>query len=114
MFDTDEGYEGRGQFLFGMIGANEGNRGFEMDNRTNGDMNSQPRSYPQFYNVTMVGSGAGATADNDQMFRLREGTGGDFRQLVLADGKALGVRITDDATLALVPESRNIIPNCII
>ncbi len=114
MFDTDEGYEGRGQFLFGMIGVNDGNRGFEMDNQTNGNMNSQPRSYPQFYNVTMVGSGAGATADNDQLIRLREGTGGDFRNLVLSEGKALGVRITDDATLALIPDSLYISPNTII
>ncbi|NQU67921.1 MAG: T9SS type A sorting domain-containing protein [Candidatus Marinimicrobia bacterium] len=114
MFDTDEGYQGRGQFLFGMIGEQDGNRGFEMDNKTNGNMNSQPRSYPQFYNVTLVGSGSGASADNDQMIRLREGTGGDFRNLVIAEGKSLGIRITDEATLNLIPDSLYVSPNTVI
>ena len=114
MFDTDEGYQGRGQFLFGLIGEQDGNRGFEMDNKTNDDMNSQPRSYPQFSNVTMIGSGAGAQADNDQMIRLREGTGGMFKNIVIAEGKALGIRITDDATLALIPDSLYVTPNSIV
>ncbi|NOZ03913.1 MAG: hypothetical protein GXO92_04800, partial [FCB group bacterium] len=100
-FDTDLGYRGRGQFLFALIGSEDGNRGFEMDNKANDDMDAQPRSKPQFHNVTLIGSGAGATADNDQVIRLREGTGGDFRNLLIVDGKEYGVKITDDATLAL-------------
>ncbi|MEA3286861.1 MAG: hypothetical protein U9Q77_05755, partial [Candidatus Marinimicrobia bacterium] len=67
-FDVDEGYQGRGQFLFAMVGADAGNRAHEMDSKTNGDLNSTPRSHPVWYNVTLVGSGSTtATADNDQM-----------------------------------------------
>jgi len=116
-FDTDLGYRGRGQFLFGLIGSEDGNRGFEMDNKANGNMNAQPRSNPQFYNVTLIGSGTSALADNDQMIRLREGTGGDFKNLLIIDGKEFGVNITDEATLALIGtelnfSSNNIIYNC--
>ncbi|MFQ6611242.1 MAG: hypothetical protein ACE5D7_10670 [Fidelibacterota bacterium] len=116
-FDTDLGYRGRGQFLFAMLGNDDGNRGFEMDNKANGDMNAQPRSHPQFHNVTLIGSGANSPADNDQMIRLREGTGGEFRNLLIVDGKEYGINITDAATLALLGtelnfSANNIVYNC--
>jgi len=116
-FDTDLGYRGRGQFLFALIGSAEGNRGFEMDNKANDNMDAQPRSKPQFHNVTLVGSGADAVTDNDQVIRLREGTSGDFRNLLIVAGKEYGVRISDDATQALIGtelnfSANNIIYNC--
>ncbi len=106
-FDTDLGYQGKGQFLLALIGADDGNRGFEMDN-DGSNMDLQPRSFPQFHNVTIVGSGEGAAADNDQCIRLREGTGADFRNMVIFQGKEYGVRISDTPTQALItrnPES---------
>ncbi|MFQ6613599.1 MAG: FlgD immunoglobulin-like domain containing protein [Fidelibacterota bacterium] len=117
-FDVDEGYQGRGQFLFALEGADAGNRAYEMDNQTNGDMNSQPRSHPQFFNVTLIGSGSpDAVADNDQVVRLREGVSGDFGNTIIQDGKVYGVNITDQATLDLIGDSlnwssNNIIYNC--
>ncbi|MCF7796573.1 MAG: hypothetical protein K9N36_02275, partial [Candidatus Marinimicrobia bacterium] len=62
-FDTDLGYTGRGQFLFALVASDDGNRGFEMDN-DGSNMDAQPRSKPQFMNVTLVGSGTGSAADN--------------------------------------------------
>ncbi len=101
-FDTDLGYQGRGQYLFVMIGNEDGNRGFEMDN-DGSNMDKQPRSHPKFSNVTIIGSGdTNVVADNDQVIRLREGTGGDFRNMIIVDGKEYGVRITDNPTLALI------------
>ncbi|MBN2780711.1 MAG: hypothetical protein JXR21_01965 [Candidatus Marinimicrobia bacterium] len=101
-FDTDLGYQGRGQFLFAMMGSEDGNRAFEMDN-DGSDMDKQPRSFPQFSNVTLIGSGdTSVVADNDQMIRMREGSGGDFRNMIIVDGKNSGIRITDAPTLALV------------
>ena len=98
-FDTDLGYQGRGQYLFAMIGDNDGNRGFEMDN-DGSDMDKSPRSQPKFSNVTIIGSGdTSAVADNDQVIRLREGSGGDFRNMIIVDGKETGVRVTDQPTL---------------
>ncbi len=115
MFDTDEGYQGRGQNLFGLIGSDAGNRGFEMDSKTDGDMNSQPRSYPNWTNITLIGSGDPAVnADNDQIIRWREGTGGHFTNMIVAEGKALGIRVTDDATLNLIPDSLYLSPNAIV
>ena len=34
-FDTDEGYQGRGQFLFSITGAADGDNAYEMDSKTN-------------------------------------------------------------------------------
>lgn len=76
-FDTDEGYQGRGQFLFVQRAA-DSDRAHEMDNKTNGDLDSQPRSHPRFANVTVLGG----DSDGD-LLRLREGTGGDFRNYIL-------------------------------
>lgn len=101
-FDTDMGYQGRGQYLFVMQGSEEANRGFEMDN-DGSNMDKQPRSCPRFANITMIGSGdTTVAADNDQMIRLREGSGGDFRNLIIVQGKEYGVRITDDPTKNLI------------
>jgi hypothetical protein len=98
-FDVDEGYQGRGQFLFAMVGSEAGNRAHEMDSKTNGDLDSQPRSHPVWYNVTLVGSGsATATADNDQIARLREGFGGEFGNYIVVDGKDIGVRNSDNGS----------------
>jgi len=105
-FDTDLGYQGRGQFLFALLGSEEANRAFEMDN-DGSNMDLQPRSFPQFHNVTIVGSGESASADNDQCIRLREGTGGDFRNMIIYDGKDYAVRISDDPTIALVSADLN-------
>lgn len=100
-FDTDLGYQGKGQFLLALIGSDDGNRGFEMDN-DGSNMDLQPRSFPQFHNVTIIGSGEGASADNDQCIRLREGTGADFRNMIIYQGKEYGVRISDAPTQALI------------
>lgn len=110
-FDTDLGYQGRGQFLFVMIGEEDGNRGFEMDN-DGSDMDKQPRSHPKFSNVTIIGSGdTSVVADNDQVIRMREGSGGDFRNMIIVDGKASGIRITDTPTLALVSNTPGTAPD---
>lgn len=117
-FDTDEGYQGKGQFLFAILGQDICGRGFEMDN-CGSNMDVQPRSYPQFSNVTLIGPGGGTPTNDgsDQMIRLREGTGGDFRNVIVAYGNGVGVRVSDAATQALIGDSllfneNNIIFNC--
>lgn len=117
-FDTDEGYQGKGQFLFAIQGQDICGRGFEMDN-SGSNMDIQPRSYPQFHNVTLIGPGGGTPTNDgsDQMIRLREGTGGIFRNVVIAHGNGYGVRISDAATQALIGDSlifdeNNIVFNC--
>jgi hypothetical protein len=114
-FDTDEGYQGKGQFLFAMQGTDMCGRGFEMDN-SGSDMDIQPRSYPQFSNVTLIGPNGGTPAGDgsDELIRLREGTGGDFRNMVLAYGNGVGLRVKDAATIALVGDSIKFSDNSVI
>ena len=102
-FDTDEGYQGRGQFLFAMVGEEEGNRAHEMDSK----FDQHPRSMPQFANVTLIGSGSGGdvASDNDDMIRLREGTAGKFWNYIIVDGSDQVLDIRDDETKALIGDS---------
>ena len=53
--DTDEGYQGKIQHAFVMLGS-YGNHGTEMDSKTDGNPDSKPRSFPQLYNALFVGS----------------------------------------------------------
>ena len=46
---------------------------------------STPRSHPAFYGMTLVGAGALSTRPANAMMRLREGTGGKFGNLILAN-----------------------------
>ncbi len=114
-FDTDEGYQGKGQFLFAMQGTDICGRGFEMDN-SGSNMDEQPRSYPQFSNVTLIGPDGGSPSNDgsDELIRLREGTGGDFRNMVLAYGNGVGLRVKDDATQALIGDSLMFSSNSVI
>ena len=91
-FDTDEGYQGKGQYLFAMTGFG-GNHGTEMDSRTNNDMNSLPRSHPAFYSMTIIGGGASGRTGG--LMRLREGTGGKFGNIVLTNARDIGMRNDD-------------------
>ena len=90
-YDVDQGYQGRGQFLFAKVLKDDGNRAYEMDNKTNGNLDSSPRSHPVFYNATLVGPGGDVVSNNDQMARLREGVGGEFGNHIVYNGKEYGV-----------------------
>ena len=91
-FDTDSGYQGRGQFLL-VVRADDSDKAHEMDTRTNGDLDSQPRSHPHFANVTVISS----VAHGEDALRLREGTGGDFRNYII-HGANDGVRNDDNGS----------------
>ena len=79
-FDTDQGYQGKMQYLFTMLG-DEANHGTEMDSKFDTD----PRSHPEVYGMTVIGGGASG-AGHGGLMRLREGTGGKFGNIVLAHG----------------------------
>ena len=90
-FDSDEGYQGKGQFLFAMTGA-QGNHGTEMDSKTNSNFDSMPRSHPAFYSMTIIGGGSAGRGGG--LMRLREGTGGKFGNVILTNPTDVGVRIS--------------------
>ncbi len=86
-FDLDQGYRGRGQYLFAMTGSGGGFAG-EWDSKNN----DLPRSHPYFSSFTFIGGGDSATGDNkDKLVHMREGVAGHFTNGVLAHAKTLGI-----------------------
>ena len=85
-FDTDEGYQGKMQFLFALVGEN-GHHATEMDSK----IDAQPRSFPQMYGATFIGGGDMNTNSNDAVMKLREGTGGEFANIIMSHGHKNGM-----------------------
>ena len=118
-FDTDEGYQGKGQFLF-VHRALDSDKAHEMDSKTNSDLDSQPRSHPKFSNVTIMGN----TDNPEDGVRLREGTGGDFRNYIIMNVSGDAIRndangselVTQDLseTAGLYPDYLYISPNTLM
>ena len=94
--DTDLGFQGKIQFAYVMIGAS-GHHGVEMDSKINGS----PRSFPQLYGATFVhhldGSPGSVSSDDqfDATLRLREGTGGEFANIIVTNVPSTGVKQND-------------------
>ncbi len=106
MFDFDDGYSGKVQFLFGLKTADntasvDADNGFEMD-ADDQKSNLTPRSHPIFYNVTMIGNTKSTlTSDNSGLaaIQAKELTEGEIYNSVFANfryglnlTKALGTR----------------------
>merc|ERR1719197_407068 len=99
--DTDLGFQGKIQFAYVMIGAS-GHHGVEMDSK----MDGTPRSFPQLYGATFVGhleAVPASISSDDQVeaiLRLREGTGGEFGNLVVTNvnSNAVGLYMNDCAS----------------
>ena len=72
-FDTDQGYRGLNQYLFGIHDVS-GDNGFEMDGGDSklGGEDAQPASTPVFYNVTSIGFSA------NRALRIRESSAPKF------------------------------------
>ena len=93
--DTDLGFQGKIQFAYVMVGSS-GNHGVEMD--SNG---TAPRSYPQLYGATFIGYmdhvvGSVSTDDTAAaILRFREGTAGEFGNIVVYNSGTAGVKNND-------------------
>merc|ERR1719487_3125021 len=102
-FDSDLGYQGMGQFLFVMEGS-EGDHAFEMDSEYKGagmgnTKDSQPRSHPQYYSMTVLGGGTGADVRGGELMHVNDGTGGKFGNAILAHGPDNALNFQDCGTL---------------
>ncbi|KOO36616.1 lipoprotein, partial [Chrysochromulina tobinii] len=82
-FDTDQGYIGKGQFLFVMEGLS-GDHAMEMDSGVGADQDATPRSHPAFYSFTLIGGGTGTGARTGELIHINDGTGGKFGNGILA------------------------------
>lgn len=116
-YDFDETWTGKGQFWFGIQRVSSGgpDAGFEADGST--PDNVAPVSNPTIYNVTMIGSGVGATRGG-RGWLLRAGIQGTYANSVLTDfrGKCLEVQdrpnnSTTDAYAQLVAGNINLLSN---
>eukprot|EP00975_Prorocentrum_lima_P006379 1374823-Prorocentrum_lima.AAC.1 len=94
--DTDQGYQGRIQYAFVMLGQGS-NHGAEMDGPNTSGSNIAKRSFPQLYNALFVGdldNDPNSVSSDDQLpavLRLREGTGGEFGNLVVVNIGSQGI-----------------------
>jgi hypothetical protein len=96
MYDYDQGWSGRGQFLFGMkaqhptsgtIISADNDNGFECDSDDNRSYNT-PYSIPRIYNATVIGNAKSATtADNSGMSALwaKDFAGGEFYNSIFSN-----------------------------
>lgn len=98
-FDWDQGYSGKGQFLVSQQTLADGNNGIEADNnRTNNSLT--PRSAPQFYNVTLIGTGPGSNPKGEKRFgmTLRQGTAGQVSNVIVLGYPEMGATIAQEST----------------
>ena len=80
--DWTDGWRGRGQFITLQQYDDAGDNGIEADN--NGERNdATPRSHPELRNLTIMGSPESAYSDVGIL--LREGTGADIADAVVAE-----------------------------
>lgn len=102
-FDGQIGWRGKVQHALALVNADNGNRGFEMDNNeTNHAL--RPLNAPQFYNVTLVGVGDRFTQSVDEgtgvagIF-LRRGAGGVYNNIIVYNWITAGLDLRDTRTL---------------
>ena len=96
--DWTFGWSGHGQYFFVRQSPVQGDQGLEMDNNELGP-NNEPRSNPQLFNVTLVGSQAA-----DLGFLLRLGAAMELSNCVITGFGEFGVSMVDDPTLAQVDD----------
>ncbi len=87
--DYDEGFRGKGQFIFvmqGTPGADKSDKGAEQDGGNSPD-GSLPFAIPTFYNVTMIGHGQKAFTDasRNTALHFRDNAGGRYYNSAFLD-----------------------------
>lgn len=92
-FDMDEGWNGKGQFLFALQ-ADGADNGFESDGvKTLGSGNETD---PTLYNVTLVGHGATEGGDSNYGMRMREEFTGQLSNFIVTNFGGATWKVEDD------------------
>lgn len=98
-FDWDMGWQGRVQFLIVQQHADVGDNAFEGDsNKKQPDV--EPRSNPQFYNVTLVSPSSNQRSQ--RAMTIRRGSGGQYKNMVISGFSSEAIDIRDKETAALI------------
>ena len=93
-FDMDQGYIGKGQFLFVIEGLS-GDHSMEIDSGNSVTQDVTPRSHPAFYSFTLIGGGSGTGARTGELMHINDGTGGKFGNGILAHPHLNGLLFED-------------------
>lgn len=98
-YDHDEGLQSKMQFIFAIQSATSGDRCGEHDGAPSSDVGAEPWAYPVIYNATFLGSGKESyNADQDQLFKMRENWGGEYKNSIFGDYAGIGVDIENKTT----------------
>jgi hypothetical protein len=95
-FDWTDGWSGKGQFWIAQQRGDDADNGFEADNDADNN-EALPRSNPTIYNVTLVGDPNGPESVTG--LRLREGTAGILRNLIVMGFNTSGLDIDTPSTI---------------
>ncbi len=113
-FDTDEGFQGKGQFWCAIQNEDTGDRLAEQDGGTGDDEENAPYANPVYYNVTYIGHGF----DNYMIFR--DNAAGTYANSIFAKGeKGIRIEYRDDKHSCYdwltdaAPEATLMIKNCL-
>jgi hypothetical protein len=100
--DWTFGWNGRMQFVIVQQRGDDADKGIEADN--NGNNNDLlPRSNPTIYNATFIGDPTTTFgAESVEGLRLREGTAGTLRNIIVMGFKTVGVNVANPSTLQQV------------
>ncbi len=112
--DWDFGWTGRVQFLIVQQNALVGDNGIEADNNKN-DNDAAPRSMPEVWNATFVGSDAdpGTAGKTQSIAMFRRGTAGHIRNAVMAHFSDHGIQVNDAATVSQMQQGHLFVKNSI-
>ena len=85
-FDWDFGYQGRGQYWFGLLGEDESGNAIDGKGRL---------SKPVIYNATMIGPGQNSSSENSLAVRFSDGSSGTLAMSIFSDYPGKGIEIED-------------------
>jgi hypothetical protein len=98
-FDTQLGFTGKVQHGLALANNDFSNRGLEIDNSQFG-FNDRPFGANQFYNMTIIGTGAGTRDEGTAVAGVwwRRGAAGSYNNFLIQNWYSAGVDARDQAT----------------
>jgi hypothetical protein len=96
--DCDLGWVGKAQFVIVKQDANTGDKGIECDNN-NSDNDLTPRTSPQIWNISLIGSDADGAKKQAGM-HLRRGVAGEINNAIVAYFRSFALDVDGSASVA--------------
>lgn len=104
--DCDLGWGGKAQFVIIKQDRNTGDKGIECDNN-NANNDLEPRTKPEIWNLSLIGSNDTAGADTQAAMHLRRGVAGSINNAIVAYFRSFAVDV-DGAVSAAQAEDGNL------